>query len=282
MTYQVQYLQFGTNLNVPGYNPLDTTNQPAPVYKQLAVSGKFWDLIFSFESGNFYPASSTVPAGANGAIVDAWYEPEGGGGPHALAFSPFLINENGSGQFAQATHYVDFSEPSPTDGSINTDTLQKPSVTATAHASLPEYATAAVTAHSTNTSIFITTTSTEAVFDSIFVYAGSNIPVGNSLTVNKSQTCLALAVYRLSTSSRTVEVTTPQYPKIPKWEWVQLINEIIREIAVNQNGEIYGHLNGTQIAAMEADTRKIAIAAISKRVEQLDRIKTVIAGTAGR
>jgi hypothetical protein len=100
--------------------------------------------------------------------------------------------------------------------------------------------------------------------------------------VNKAQSCLALAVYRLSTSSRTIEVTTAQYPKIPKWEWVQLINEIIREIVTTQNGEIYGHLNGTQIAAMEADTRKIAIATISKRVEQLDRIKTVIAGTAGR
>jgi hypothetical protein len=282
MTYKVKYLQFGTNLNVPGYSPLNTTNQPAPVYPQLASSGHFWDLIFSYESGAFYTAGSNVP-GIDGATVDAWYQQEGvGDGDHVLAFSPFVVHANGSGGFAQATHFVDFSEASPNDGYIDTDTLQKASVTATVHASLPEYAKTAMSVHSTNQSIIITTTSTAAVFDRIFVYAGGNIPVANALTVKKAHTCLALAVFNLTTSTSTHEIGTAQYPKIPKTEWPQLVYEIIREIAANHNGEIYGHLNATQVAAMDAEGRKVAIATIGKRVEQLDKIKSVIAGLGGR
>jgi hypothetical protein len=286
MSYEIRTLQFGTETAVPDNPSFHPVDDLAPVKHQIGGAGHLWDLSFSFESPappgpslGFYLASDHVP-GKEGALIKAWYVAEGTPkppGPHVLSLVPFIIHD-GSGEFAQATHFVNFSEASTSDSSINTDTIQHPTVTATVHASLPgaPYETVSVSSHGTSHSIVTTTTKTQAVFDHIFVYSGSNTPSGSSLTVNKGQSCFALAVFKLVSSSSTSEVDTYQFPKIREWEWPMVVQQIIREVATVESGTIFEYLNAKQIASLQPDAQKTAIAAINNRIAQLERVKAQI------
>jgi hypothetical protein len=282
MSYPNPSLQFGDNQKrVPGYE-VDTIldNMPiAPVRLNLVdpATKTIWDLVFSYEAGAFFKADAVVP-GQDGVIINSWYSPEGkGGGPNSLTIIPFA-----DGQFAQASNFVDFSEPSPTDNSINTDTIANPSVTATVHLELPEYAKVQISTQSTSHSIIITTMTTHMVFDKIFVIYGGSTPVGNLITVPKGQGCLALAVYKSETSKGSVEISTDRWPKIPWYEWPQVVNEVVKGIAVRGTGEIFEYLSPRLIAEVEPEVLYRAVDDISKRIAQLDTIKSMIAGLAER
>jgi hypothetical protein len=282
-SYTMQALQFGSNtLKVPGHEvDIIAENQPAPVQLKLAdPSSGVWDLVFSYEAGGFYLANATVP-GIDKATIQSWYNKEGvsGTGPHVLSFVPFLVDTDGPDTgFAQATHFVDFSQPTPNGSWINTDTIATANVVGTVHQELPEYAKLSFATHATSQSIIITTTSTHAVFDKIFVYAGGVSPVGASLTVPKGQTALALAVYKKQTTTSSKEIGTIQFPKIPKSEWPQLVAQVVNEVVLNQHGELYEYLNSRQLAGLDAATRKSAVAAITAHIEQLTKVKATIAG----
>jgi hypothetical protein len=283
ISYKMQALQFGSNnLKVPGHTvDIIAENQPAPVPGKIAdpASG-VWDLVFSFEAGGFFLATDTVP-GIDGATIQSWYSKEGvpHPGPNGLSVIPFIVDPTGADSgFATAAHYVDFSQPTPTDGWINTDTIATPTVVATAHAELPEYAKLSIASHATSHSIIITTTTTHAVFDKFFVYSGGVSPVGNTLTVAKNTSAQALAIYKKVTTTSSKEIITIQYPKISKLEWPQIIAQIVNDIATNQYGELYEHLNTRVLAGLDAATRKAAVVAITAHIDQLGKIKTVIAG----
>lgn len=289
MSYTCEYLQFGSNvLRVPGYeDDLILVNKPnAPIPKKLVNpnNSDLWDLIFSYESGGFYQASAKVP-GVDGATIQSWYNKEGTtpGGFNNLALTPFIIDPTGAHTgFAQATHFVEFSQPTPADNYINTDTIASPTVTATVHQELPEYAKLSVSSHATSHSIIITTTTTNAVFDKIFVYSGSAIPIGHSITVPKAQSCQALAVFKMVSSTSSKEISTDKYPKIPKNEWPMIISELINEIVINEKGHVYEHLSPRAIAALDQETLKSAVAAITQRIEHLGKIQTVMTGLGGK
>jgi len=282
-TYTMQTLQFGSNtLKVPGHEvDVIAQNQPAPIQQKVADSGSgVWDLVFSYEAGGFYLPNAAVP-GIDKATIQSWYNKEGGpgGGPHVLAFSPFIIDKDGpDGGFAQASNFVDFSQPSPNDNWINTDTIATPNVVATVHQELPEYAKLSIGTHATSHSVVITTTQTNVVFDKIFVYAGNAAPVGNKLTVLKGKTCLALAIYKKTTSTSSHEIGTIQFPKIPKSEWPMLVSQIVNEVIINKHGEIYEHLSPRALAGLDPATAKAAVAAITSHIEQLGKVKTAIGG----
>jgi len=284
VSYTMQALQFGSNtLKVPGHEvDIIAENQPAPIQAKIAdPSSGVWDLVFSYEAGGFYLPYATVP-GIDKATIQSWYNKEGGPvppGPHVLNFMPFIVDTDGPDTgFAQATHFVDFTQPTPNDNWINTDTIATANVVGTVHQELPEYANFGIAWHSTNQSIVITTTSTHAVFDRIFVYAGGASPVGNTLSVPKGQTALALAIYEKQTTTSSKEIGTIQFTKIPKLEWPQLVAQIVNEVALNQQGEIYEYLNSRQLAGLDVATRKSAVAAITQHIEQLTKVKTNIAG----
>ena len=283
VSYKMQALQFGSNnLKVPGHTvDIIAQNQPAPVSLKLAdPNSGVWDLIFSFESGGFFLATDTVP-GNDGAVIQSWYSKEGGPstGPNTLAVIPFIIDATGPDTgFATATHFVDFSQPTPNDSWINTDTIATPTVVATAHAELPEYAKLSIATHATSHSIIITTTNTHAVFDKFFVYSGGVSPVGNTLTVAKGHSAQALAIYKKVTTTTSKEIGTYQYPKISKIEWPQLVAQIVNEIVTNQTGELYEHLSSRVLAGLDPATRKVALAAVTAHIDQLGKIKGVISG----
>jgi hypothetical protein len=286
VSYTMQALQFGSNtLKVPGHEvDIIAENQPAPIQLKLAdPSSGVWDLVFSYEAGlfgSFYLPNATVP-GIDKATIQSWYNKEGSNppGPHVLNFVPFIVDTDGPDTgFAQATHFVDFSQPTPNDSWINTDTIATANVVGTVHQELPEYVKLSIATHSTNQSIVITTTSTHAGFDKIFVYAGGASPVGNTLSVPKGQTDLALAIYKKQTTTSSKEIGTIQFPKIPKSEWPQLVAQVVNEVVLNQQGEIYEYLNSRQLAGLDAATRKSAVAAITQHIEQLTKVKTTIAG----
>ncbi|MGC4059960.1 MAG: hypothetical protein QM749_03540 [Aquabacterium sp.] len=283
VSYKMQALQFGSNnLKVPGHTvDIIAENQPAPVPGKIAdPSSGVWDLVFSFEAGGFYLASDTVP-GIDGATIQSWYSKEGAPspGPNGLGIIPFIVDPTGADTgFATATHFVDFSQPTPNDNWINTDTIATPTVVATAHAELPEYAKLSISSQSTSQSLIITTTTTSAVFDRFFVYAGGVSPVGNTLTVAKGHSAQALAVYKKVTTTSSKQISTTQYPKIPKIDWPQLVAQIVNEIVTNQNGELYEHLNARVLAGLDAATRKAALAAVTQHIDQLGKIKGVIGG----
>jgi len=288
MSYTWQRLQFGSNnLKVPchGTDPILSNEPDAPIEEKLADCDNpagIWDLVFSFESGGLYLPDDAVP-GTDGANIESWYVKEGGnGGPHSLSFLPFVVDENGAGGFGQATHYVDFSDPSPSDSSINTDTIPDASVTATVHADLPEYSKFSVSTHATNQAIFIQTMTTQAQFEKIFVYYGSSIPNGNTLTVAKGQSCAALAVFKKTTTSGSIEIGTDQFPKISKREWPMIVSEVVQQVLTKGSGEIYEFLSPRLIASLGPEAAKTAVAEISRRIEKLGQIKSVISGLAGQ
>jgi hypothetical protein len=283
--YIMQELQFGSNtLKVPGHEvDIIAENQPAHIEPKLAdPSSGVWDLVFSYEAGGFYLPNAIVP-GIDKATIQSWYNKEGVGGVgkglHMLSFMPFIVDMEGPDTgFAQATHFVDFSQPTPNDSWINTDTIATANVVGTVHQELPEYVKHSNAMQYTNQSIVITTTSTHAVFDKIFVYAGGASPVASSLSVPKGQTALALAIYEKQTTTSSKEISTIQFPKIPKSEWPELVAQIVNEVVLNQQGEIYEYLNSRQLAGLDAAARKSAVAAITQHVEQLTKVKTTIAG----
>lgn len=283
VSYKMQALQFGSNnLKVPGHQvDIIAQNQPAPVSLKLAdPNSGVWDLVFSFEAGGFYLATDTVP-GIDGATIQSWYTKEGvpTPGPNTLAVIPFIVDPTGADNgFATATHFVDFSQPTPNDNWINTDTIATPTVVATAHAELPEYAKLSIATHATSHSVIITTTSTHAVFDKFFVYSGGVSPVGNQLTVAKAHSAQALAIYKKVSTTSSKEIGTYQFPKIPKIEWPQLVAQIVNEIVTNQTGELYEHLNSRVLAGLDAATRKAALAAVTQHIDQLGKLKGVISG----
>lgn len=283
VSYTMQALQFGSNnLKVPGHTvDIIAENQPAPIALKLAdPQSGVWDLVFSYEAGGFFKAGANVP-GIDKATIQSWYAKEGVPvpGPHTLSFIPFLVDQDGPDTgFAQATHFVDFSQPSPNDGWINTDTIATPNVVATAHQELPEYAKLSMATHATSHSIVLTTTTTKAVFDKIFVYSGAVNPVGNTLTIAKANSAQALAIYKKVTTSSSKEIGTWQFPKIPKSEWPQLVAQIVEEIVANTHGELYEHLSPRVLAGLDAATRKAALAAVTQHIDQLGKVKTVIAG----
>jgi hypothetical protein len=287
MAYTWERLQFGSNnLRVPCHETDPTlTNLTAPIDLGLLDCGNpkgLWDLVFSFESGGFYLPNDPVP-GIDGATIESWYVKEGGNGGHnSLSFVPFVVDDHGGGGFAQASHFVDFSDPSPTDGSINTDTIPDASVTATVHAGLPEYSKTTFSTHATSHSIIIQTTMTQAEFEKIFVLYGSSVPNGNQLTVAKGQSCEALAIFKKTTTSSSTEIGTYQYPTIPKQEWPMLVSEIIQQALTKGSGEIYEFLSPRLIASLGAEAARTAVADISRRIEKLGQIKSVIAGLAGQ
>jgi hypothetical protein len=125
--------------------------------------------------------------------------------------------------------------------------------------------------------IIITTKITKVVFDRIFVYSGDSLPVDNTVTVQKAHSCFALAVFKTKVSSSSSEIGTYQYPRIPKWEWPVIIAEIIKEITVKGNGEIFEYLSPKVIAGTEPAVLKKAVSDIGTRIAELDKIKSVIA-----
>lgn len=280
MPYTLRCLQFPDNMNrVPGYEAdAHPTDDPAQVKQYLADTSKqVWDLVFSYESGQFFHVNDQV-AGDEGAVINAWYSPEGGGpGPSALTILPFA-----DGQFLQAANFVQFSQPGGTGNSINTEQIQDQFVTATVLPELPEYAKVEFSSHSTSTSIVITTTSTHMVFDHFFVIYGTATTNENTMKVGKGVGCLALAVYKLQTTKGSKSVSTVQWPKIPWWEWQEIFIDAVEGIAAKGHTEIFEHLSTRVLAETDLDVLRKAVADIGKRVEQLEEIKSMIAGLAER
>lgn len=287
MSYTCQYLKFGSNeTRVPGYEEdLLLSNTPyAPIPKKLVEpdpSNIIWGLTFSYAAGGFYRRQDNVP-GVPGAVIKSWYS-HGGSGPHVLSLTPFIAGADCPLQgFAQVANFVEFSEPSPSDNSINTDTIANPTVTATVRQDLPEYERVEISTRSTSHAIIITTKITHVVFDHIFVYAGESVPAGNEITVPKGQRCFALAVYKCVTTASTKEVKTDKYPKIPPWEWRMALPEIITDIFLKGDEQIYEHLSPRVISSMDLDEAKKTITAINRRVKELEKIKSVISGLSER
>jgi hypothetical protein len=222
----------------------------------------------------FYHAAENVPA-KDGAVIKSWYA-QGNGGPNCFKVTPFLIADDDTG-FVQASNFVDFSEPPTIENSVNTDAAENPTVTAVVRSELSEYETVEVSTASTNCAVTITTKTTRAVFDRILVYAGvAGMPIDNTVTVPKGQGCFTLAVFKKVTSSSSQELGPIQWPKILKWEWPMIVAQIIEEIVVRGNADIYQHLSPKLIAEAEPQVLQHAVSSISQRIESLDKIKTVI------
>jgi hypothetical protein len=128
----------------------------------------------------------------------------------------------------------------------------------------------------------VTTTTTSATFDHIFVYMGSGIPVGPSVTVKKGETLLGLAIYKTSTRVSSVEHPIITKPKIPWYEWPMVVTEAITDILTKGNGEIYQYLSPKTIAEVDQESLKHAITGIGKRVTELGSIQKVLAEIAER
>ena len=284
MNYTLQRLQFGTELKVPCHGQDLTLSNPvgiAPIDQWLVDCDKhIWDLVFSYAAGQFYLASADVPP-QDGEVIESWYVREGpNGGPHSLTFLPFIVDEDGSGEFAQASHFVDFSDTPTTDTSINTDTIPDAAVTATVHANLPEYASFSIDAHATNQAVSYQIRTTQAAFQDIFVYYGNETPVGNSLTVAKGRSCSALAVFKKTTQITTSDLSTIQYPSIPRWEWPIIVSEIVKTVVAKGSGDIYEFLSPRLIQSLGPEQAKTAVADITRRIANLTQIKSVISGLA--
>lgn len=279
MVYTCRSLQFGKPpKKVPGYEEdIMLSNQPNALIKEKLVeidTENVWHLVFSYASGVFYPAGENVPA-KDGTVIKSWYA-QGGDSPPCLMVTPFIVAEGETG-FVHASNFVDFSEPPTIDNLVNTDTIESPSVTAVVRSELSEYEKLEVSTASTSCAVTITTKTTRAVFDRIMVYAGNGIPIDNTVTVPKGQGCFALAVFKKVTSSSSQEIGPIQWPKILKWEWPMIVAQIIEEIAVRGNADIYQHLSPNLIAEAEPQVLKNAVSSISQRIESLDKIKSVIA-----
>jgi len=284
-------LQFGTDqLRVPGHTTdLQLVNYgTAPIDEKLVDnlvdpnSSHLWDLIFSYVAPNFFLSTDSVP-GLDGTVVESWYSLEGGnGGPHALSVTPFVVDENGSGTFAQVHNFVDFDAPATTENSVNTDTIAAQSVTATVHQSLPEFSNLTISTRATNASLIITSTTTQATFDRLFVYSGNGTVNSDSLTVAKGVSSNALAVFKKTTTTSTSETSTLQYPKIPKWEWQMIVVEIMKRVTAKGAGEIYEYLSPDAITTLGSEAAKSAIEGINKKIENLGKVKVAISSLSKR
>jgi hypothetical protein len=270
MVYTYQSLQFGDNQKrVPGYEEnLMLSNRPnAPIKEKLVdlYTNNLWELVFSYESGKFYPPGANVPA-RDGAKIKSWYA-QGGHAPHSLVLTPFVISDGDTG-FVQASNFVDFSEPPVTDNSVTTKTVENNTVTAVVRSELSEYERYEVSPSLTKYSVVITTTITRAVFDRIFVYAGKSIPVDNTVTVPKGQSCFALAVFKKVTSTSSEEIGAIRWPKLPKWDWPVIADEMIENIVDRGNKDISRRCPKL-IAKPKPEVLKKAISSIKKRIGSL-------------
>jgi hypothetical protein len=275
MTYNYARLQFGTDKRVPGAEmDLSLANDQVPVQNYLVDPDKnLWDLVFTFKAPSaFYQVGSMVN-NPEDAMVKSWYfkEIDGPPGGNALILYPFS-----GGQFLQTDSFVDFSEPSPSPNSIDTDKIMGATATATAHLSLPEFGKITVSTHATSHSIITTTEVTSMTFEKFFVLFGNATIVGNTLTVPKGQSCQALAVYKKETSKSSHEFRTDKWPKIPKWEWPQVIAEVVQAIAIKGNGEIWEYLSPNLLAEVEPEALRMAVEEISGRITALDNVKAMI------
>jgi hypothetical protein len=293
--YTSQYLQFGTNNTVPGYdNSLQLTNPFDPIPQVLAdpKTDELWCLMFSYESGNFYKPGDMVP-GQDGATVMSWYA-KGGPGDPALAIYPFIIGQEpgflNAAQLADA-QLVDFNEPTTTDNSVDTATMPGASVTATVHKDIPQLSTVVVSAYSTSNSMVIKRTMTGVDFDRIFVfYSMPSISPGNppnTITVLKNQTCLALAVFKpvsVSSSTSVGKIIQPSpspsagkttKPKIPWHEWIETVPELVVDV-IREQGEIFEYVSPKLLAQLDRESLDKAIASINTRIERLNKLKSAM------
>lgn len=272
--------------NQAAYKPIvcDQSQKIPPIF--LVLLGPdgdtdFWDLQFVSCFGMFYKKSSvidnTIPT-HDGDIINAWYIKRGPNGHHYLALTPFISNEEGTEGFLKTTKpFVDFTVPPTVAGGsvVNTDTMQAQEVTATVHSSLPEFDKSDFKSHASSTAVFTEVYLTKAIFDQIFVYSGIDQPQGDKITVEKNTSCLALAIFRKSTvKTGGFEISTAQYPKIHKWEWPEIISEIIQETF--ESGEVIEYLNPKKIEEMKPDVIKKAVVSINKKMATLQKLKSVI------
>lgn len=274
-------LIFGENdLRVPGFqNDNHADNKPVEIPPFLAdPTQALWAHIFTYYGGGFFLPGQDVYAGPE-TMVNSWYSPvgKGPGGDPALRVHPFA-----DGQFLKVDNFVDFSEPTPYPNWIDTKTITNPTATATAHYSLPELSSIKISNHATNSAIFVTTETTSYVFDHYFIIWGPGVINGNELTVQKEQGCLALAVYKKETNTSTKMISTRMWPKIPKTEWPQIVEQVFEAILVKQNGEIWEHFTTRQLAELDAETLKMAVEEVGMRIGELENLKQVIASIAER
>ncbi len=253
-----------------------------PLYlKLLGPDGDndIWYLQFVSSLGSFYQVSDVINGITphDGDVFNAWYA-KGGDGDHVLALTPFVWNEeDGTEGFLKTTKpFVDFNVPPTVPGGsvVDTDKMQTQEVTATVHASLPEFENYRMGGASTSNSIIIKTSTTEVVFEKIFVYMGNGQLNENIVTVEKNTSCFALAIFRKSTNETGIEIGTIQYPKISKTEWPQILSEIMQETI--KSGGIVEYLNQRQIRVMKPEVLKNAVTSIDKKVANLQELKSVI------
>ncbi len=293
MSYVCQSLQFGDNVKrVPGQeiDPI-LSNPVAPIDIKLVdpATDDLWGLQFSYGplrklEGAFYLAGADVPAPLNeGAVIKSWYSPlgKGGGGHHILVLTPFIVGQDDA-EFALVSDFVHFSETPLTPYSIDTDTLKNSSVLATVRPDLPEFEKLEVASECESHAIVIRTTTTQVIFDRLFVYAGSGIPVHRSITVSKGQSCFVLAIFRKVTTTSFNSVGTWDLPKIPRWEWPMIVTDIVNRILTKGSGEMFEHLSPKLIADSDPDELKKAIGLIGKRIAELENIKSMVSGLSAR
>lgn len=274
-------LQFGENdLRVPGYqNDAHANDKPVEIPAFLAAPNQsLWAHIFTHYGGGFYLTGQDVNAAAE-TTVNSWYSPvgKGPGGDPALRVHPFA-----DGGFLKTDDFVDFSEPTPYPNWIDTSTIMGPTATATAHYDLPQLASLKISSHASNQSVFITTEITRYVFDHYFIIWGPGVINGNQLTVQKEQGCLALAVYKKESTTSTKEIGTMKWPKIPKSEWPQIVEQVVQAVLVKGNGEIWEHFSSRQLSEVDRETLKMAVEEVGMRVGQLENLKLIIASLAER
>jgi hypothetical protein len=297
MSYVCRFLQFGWNdKGVPGYdkNPPEFTNAIAPIPPMLIdpvadpahpLPKDIWGLVFSFTGGEFYKADGVVPGQPDGSTIRSWYS-QGGPGPNSFCVNAFVVD--GSGQldgFVAAPNLVSFSEPA-VGTCINTDAIAHPTATGTVELDIPELARSVTRTESTNYAVIITTTTTRVVFDHRFVILSGEVvntpgAADNSLTVAKGHSCLALAIYKVVTTSASHEIGTAKKPKIPKQEWPMLAERFAQHIAERQ-GELFEFVSPSVLVNTPPEELKRAAADIGKRVQELERVKAVITDLAER
>lgn len=281
LNYTHARLQFGSNdLKVPGYqNDAHSDDTPVEIPAYLADPNQnLWAHIFTYYAGDFYLTGQEVEASPL-TLVNSWYSPvgKGPGGDPVLKVHPFA-----EGQFLQTESFVDFSEPTPYPNWIDTATITGATATATAHYDLPDLTQIKITSHGTNKAVFVTTEITKYVFDHYFVIWGPGVVNGNLLTVEKGQGCLALAVYQKETSKSTKEISTIKWPRIPKTEWPQIVEQVVQSILVKGDAEIWEYFNSRQLSEVDSETLRVAVEEIGMRIGDLENLKLMIASMVER
>jgi hypothetical protein len=246
MAYTCEYLIFGGQSDVPGYGPtkcVDTQITP-PIYPRiLGTDGKTYDLKFVNCGEIFYDISSVTPVNKitakDGEVINAWYSAEGPGGDHSVEIYPFLIgdeidNDHGgvlenanTGDFFDAEKPFATFNPNPGNGknngtgaSFDSKTMNPSCVTITILGLLcdvkeQQRLTFPGEGPRGNTLYEVINYDIRTSLDKIFVIGGAQ-PMNNTLTINKGDNCLALAVFKrtiteLSTTKTPYSIVNQQY-----------------------------------------------------------------------